>query len=231
MVSASSPPGIVTTNPVAVSSKNGGGAAKKDASAGLLLSLLALLPNFNWLAVDLLNKYEPGKPHEDTVLNSLTAVYNTIALITALLLAVGITPMLALKDWYAQSGETPAFIVMAVSQLGCMGTCFFNLLIILGCLTYLNGVKSEHAEDIITEFPVFGLPFLYFGWEVIQALIFSSAWMYAYLPLWYTAFFTSLMVLFLLFFGLSAGYCFRHRARQAQLHDKKERLSSHNLHG
>jgi hypothetical protein len=184
-------------------------------------SVWDLVP-FNWVAVDLLDQHHEGsKPHEVTVLNSLTFVYNVIAFVEALLLAVGMTPFVLLGDWFNRFGYSPAFIICSLALIGMMGTCLLNLLVILACLTFLNGIPPPEVKDTMLFFPVFGMPIYLFVGSILNALVYTFAWMSLFLPLWYTWFFIGIFVIHFGPFIFVILRCFRKRhtdnlARPAQ---------------
>jgi hypothetical protein len=167
---------------------------------------------FNWVALALLNEYRSDAlPHEDAVLFKLNAIYNTIALIVALLLAVGITPFVLLGEWHERIGDTVAFSIMAGSLILMLATCFFNLLVILACLTYLHGLKSEDVKARVIAFPVFGFPFYFFSYAVLLSMVFALAWIFIFLPPAYLYTTVSIAAVHLACFAVAVRSCFRAR--------------------
>lgn len=179
---------------------------------------------FNWVAIDLLDQHVDGsKPHEVTVLNSLAFVYNTIAFVEALLLAVGVSPFLQLGDWFERFGSSSAFIICSLSLIGMMGTCLLNLLVILACLTFLNGIPPHEVKETMLFFPVFGMPIYLFVGSVLNALVYTFSWISLFLPLWYTWLFIGIFVIHFGPFLFVITRCFKKRhadnlARPAQRH-------------
>ena len=103
---------------------------------------------------------------------SLSAIYNLIALISALLLSVGMAPFLSMASVVSDYGDTPLTRFTNVCIICVMGVNLLNLIVIVLLTFYITAVDRAQRHVEIHAFPCFGLPLVF----IILCVTFSILW-------------------------------------------------------
>ena len=132
-------------------------------------SFLVLLWRYLTLNIVIERVYEQSKNE------GLNNLFNTIALVSALLTGVFMGPFLdaaTSKEWPLSSSLTTLQDFAALCLMGCLGSNIGSVLTILFCFTHMNGLPDGAKTREIQELPIFGIPLfllcisilLLFGW-------------------------------------------------------------------
>jgi len=155
---------------------------------------------WRYLTLNVLAENIEAFDERDGDIASLSAIYNLIALISALLLSVGMAPFLNMASVVIDYGDTPLTRVTNVCIICVMGINLLNLLVIVLLTFYITAVDRAQRHEEIRAFPCFGLPLVF----LILCVSFSILWVlgnvFLTLPLGY-GYFTIALV------GMCASVC------------------------